>query len=411
MPARYSVLLMSDGNHPMGDGSQGPGLWAPRWDDVPKGARPILLMLIVWRDGRGSCDPTHEEIAAALGLEARAVGRHMKWLTGAGYVKRARARERGNDGRMCGHRYWLHLDKLGLNHHVPEGLKVADGARSPPQNSTGSPPDNLSGGQNVGASATRQFVQPPDNLTGGATGQFAHPPDNLTGGKTPENQGAYIEPGARAGAATGARISLPLPSSSFFLSFPWEDEKTKKQAECVLLACGPKLGELGKQNDRVLASLAKVLSGPWAAFDFERDVLPVVRHKTTERATALWDFGLITSNIETHWRRRLRDEQQAARAAGLAAAKGFGGRGGFAGFAAGGADADARRRERMRTLRRLLSDFEAGDRTMTFELAPKDRGLSGDWLEGAFAPVVAAWKAELERLVAEDGADGGGDGA
>ena len=371
---------------------------------MPSKFRPVLNVLIVWADGRGSCDPTYADIVDYLGCTPKTVQRAMAWLLkpqNGGWVKRARAREPDGDRRIGGHRYWLHLEKLGL---VGRGRTVFGAA---PGGAEARSPDNMSSqlpGQNVHLSGGY-----PDKLSSQLGGQIVRSP--VEGGDeasemstqfSPENKGETGVPRERARAF--------LISDFLSVSYP-EGDGRREKAERILSACGPMLGDPAKQS-RVLESLAEVVNGPWDRFDFVLDVLAAVAHRTRASAkTKLWNFTLMTSNID-EWRvKRLRAEARGVDAAASQASKGGGGRGGFGGFASGNADAGLKRRERMRTLRRLMADFGAGDRTMTFELAPKDRGASGEWLEEAFRPVVAGWIAELERLEIEDAADGGGDGA
>lgn len=159
----------------------------------------------------------------------------------------------------------------------------------------------------------------------------------------------------------------------------------------VLAVCGEGLGDLGLQQDRLLKSLAWVLErdGPWAAFDFALDVLPVVKRKTGPgRSSKLWDFALLTENIEVHRAKRLRPpgELKSRKATRV--------------FAPPAVDAAEARAKRMDALRREIAAIDRGD-GQPFMLPNKERSLSGEWLKDAYGRVRAADAAELARLEAE----------
>ncbi len=391
--------------HPMSDGSDAPELWAPDWgDEMNMGERFLLVMFERWADGRGAVRGTIEEFAKRMRIGASTARGYLSTLVRLGFVTRP-ARGRLDDGTLTPYCHWLNLEKLGNRQPHRQNSAVADAASAPVGNSASEPPPELSGGQishrqNSASSAETQ--QPPPELSGGETG-------------------GDITTGARAGAQ--ARAAFPLPSSSYFLSFAWRDAETQTRAARILAACGPMLGKLGEQGNRVLMSLAYVLDGLWDSFDFERDVLPVVARKTGPgRRSALWDFALLTENIEAHRAKRLRDEEavvrRAAKAASAGAAKasaskGDGARGARGGeldrmLVRGGSDAQARER-RIAAVRQAIALIEAGERPM-FYLPNDDRRLSGEWLDDAFARVLAEKKAELQQLLVEV-EDGGGDGA
>lgn len=383
---------MSEGVHPMRDGAEAPALWAPEWDGVEKmGARFVLVMLWHWADGRGALNATMDEMAARLRIGVSSLRDYFGILIREGFVTRP-AQGRMADGKMSPLCHWLNLEKLGnaANHRQNSApVETGAGAVGKPVDE---PPPELSAGDETGAEfrpAGAEFQQPPPELGGG------------------EN-GGVITTGAREGAS--ARAEFPLPSSSYFLSFPWRDEATKNKAGRILEACGPQLGQLGAQNNRVLLSLAYVLDGLWDGFDFERDVLPVVHRKTGPgRKTPLWDFALLIENLETHRAKRLRDEARVAKggassqapavAAKRSASKGFG-------TFRGSGLPDAQKRENgIKSLRGIISLIDDGhEPTM---LLPRDeRGLNGEWLADAFARLRARTVADLEKLEAEGAGNG-----
>lgn len=316
---------MSDGSHPAKDLGEAPRFWRPSWDDVPSKFRPILNVLITWADGRGSCDPTYDDIVDFLGCNPKTVQRAMAWLLkpqNGGWVKRARVREPDGDRRMGGHRYWLHLEKLGLVGRGRTVFGVAAGgaeARSP---------DNVSsqlGGQNVHLSGGY-----PDKLSSQIGGQIVHPSvdGGAAGGETASEMSTYLCNENRGETGVPRERARAFLISDFLsVSFEAGDGRREK-AERILAACGPMLGDPAKQS-RVLESLAEVLAGPWDRFDFTLDVLPAVAHRTREAAkTKLWNFTLMTSNVEEWQAKRLREAAKAAGAARPSAAKGARGGGG-----------------------------------------------------------------------------------
>jgi hypothetical protein len=349
----------------MSDCESSPALFIPEWGDTPKGPRFILTVMALWADARGSIDCSEEELAAFTGYELKAVARHLKWGVDEGLVSRSERRRRA-DGTLTGYRYWLSGKLNGLR-ALWTNCRVDGVAAS----LVVPPPDNLSATRHSVPDATRHSVsEPPDNLSA---------PDEMSGG-------AVGEP-ARAGAA------FPLPSYSYFHSFPWSDDVTKVRAGEVLAASGEGLGQLGEQNNRVLLSLAYVLEpgGVWSGFDHALDVLPVVKLKTGPgRASKLWDFALLTENIERYRLRRLRPER------GPAAAPKRGPRGGSPPPAV--VSPDEARVKRIATLQREIAIIERGERPL-FLLPTREQRFTGEFLEDAFVALHARNVVELAGLL------------
>lgn len=341
----------------MSDCDAAPALYIPPWEDAPKGPRFLLTVMALWADARGSIDCSEEELSAFTGYELKAVSRHLKWSLEAGFVSRSERRRRA-DGTLSGYRYWLSGKLNGLRAHWTEcRVEEAGGSLTAP------PHDNpATSGHSVGATTGH---------IGEATRHSGPPADRMPGGAIESTR-------ARAGAA------FLFPSS--FISFPWRDEAQRMQAEAVMRACGPGLGDPDRQA-RVLESLAYVLSGPWAAFDFAADVLPTVTRRTGEgRKSKLWDFALLTQDIERYRARRLRPVPGARPQAET-------------GFVAVAMPDAQKRAWRMKALRNLLAGLDRGERP-AFVLSREEQRLDGDAMETAFARVREATARELAQLEA-----------
>lgn len=342
----------------MSDCDAAPAIYIPPWDDAPKGPRFLLTVMALWADARGSIDCSEEELSAFTGYELKAVSRHLKWSLAAGFVSRSERRRRA-DGTLSGYRYWLSGKLNGLRAQWTDCRVDATEA------GLSAPPPDISGatGHPVGAAtghcapATRQTDLASDKMPGGAEESTR----------------------ARAGAA------FLFPSS--FISFPWRDDAQRMQAEAVIRASGPGLGDPDRQA-RLLESLAYVLSGPWAAFDFAADVLPTVTRRTGEgRKSKLWDFALLTQDIERYRARRLRPVPGAKPAAET-------------GFVAVAMPDAQKRAWRVKALRNLLAGLDRGERP-AFVLSREEQRLDDDGIEAAFARVREATARELAQLEAE----------
>lgn len=354
----------------MTDCAAAPEIFIPSWGEASKGVRAMVMAIRLWADARGSIDCTEAELSAMTGYEVRAVERHMKDAVKLGFVSRSE-RRRGADGRLSGYRYWL-SGKLNGPWVHPTNCRVEDGDAATVDNAVDEPPGNLS-------AATRQSV----HEGGEATRQSVHGADKLSGGEGPETKEFSGVPRERARA-------FPFPFPSSFLSFPWRDEITMKRAEDILAACGPMLGALDAQDGRVLKSLAYVLEpgGAWEGFDHGLDVLPVVKVKTGPgRSTRLWDFALLTENLETHRAKRLAPAKAATRGR---ASKGFV-------APAAVVDPKEQRARRIAALRNEIGLIDGGQRPL-FLLAREKQRLTGEWLEDAFLALRTANADELKRL-------------
>lgn len=365
----------------MTDCSAAPDIFIPPWGEASKGVRAMVMAIRLWADARGSIDCSEAELAAMTGYEVRAVERHMKDAVKLGFVSRSE-RRRGADGRLSGYRYWLSAKLNGPWVH-PTNCRVDEAATGagagPVDNPPGAvdkpvsePPDNLD----------NRSHSPPDNLYE-ATRQPVHGADKLSGGSA-------LEKGDFSGLPRERARAFPLPLSLPFLSFPWRDEDTKRKAGDILAVCGEGLGQLDAQGDRVLKSLAYVLEpdGLWAGFDLSLDVLPVVKLKTGPgRSSLLWDFALLTENLERHRAKRLRSAS-APRAAGPKRARVV---------EAPVRSPEETRAARIETLRHEIRLIDAGNPPEF--LLPKDkRRLSGAWRDDAFAALRAAHAEELAGL-------------
>lgn len=366
----------------MSDGSAEAPLWMPDLGDMPAGPARILIWLVVWRDGRGSCDPTNAELCKVTKLDESTVRKHTGWLANEGWAKRERRRR--EDGSLGGWRYWLDLEKLGLAGGTSTKSALPVGSVSPVENAAEAPPQNP--------------PSPPEGRAGSRAENLQVPPP-AEGGKS----AGLIKPGACA------RADFPFPSSSYFLSFPWRDEDTKAKAADILSVCELGLGRLDQQNDRVLISLAYVLDeGLWSGFDWDLDVKPTVKRKTAPGGRVLWDFALITSNIETAQARRLKAAERAA-----PSKKPKGGFGSWRGSPAP-ADVATKRARRIEALRNAIETYDRGLQSgqdgellnLRFELPHNDRHLSGEWLADALRPIIERYRAELAALEAEGAGNG-----
>jgi hypothetical protein len=346
----------------MSDCEGAPALYIPLWEDAPKGPRFLLTVMALWADARGSIDCSEEELAAFTGYELKAVARHLKWSLEAGLVSRSERRRRA-DGTLSGYRYWLSEKLNGLRarwtlHGAADAGEEAAVA--------GAAADTRF------SSATRHPVRAATGHSGESTRHSGSAADKMPGGAVESTR-------ARAGA------TFLFPSS--FISFPWRDDAQRIQAEAVLRACGPGLGDPDRQA-RVLESLAYVLAGPWTAFDFAADVLPTVTRRTDERRKSkLWDFALLTQDIERYRAKRLRP----VAGAGPSAETRF----------APVAMPDAQKRAwRMAGLRNLIAGLDRGERP-AFVLSREEQRLVGDEREAAFVRARDAAARELARLAAE----------
>ncbi len=373
----------------MTDCSAAPEIFIPDFpEDMPEGVRFLLTVMRSWADARGSCDPSEADLVRYTGMGESTVRKHLVWAIGsrnkdgsekkkgnaADWISRSE-RRRLPDGTLSGYRYWLRLEKFGPTpDHRSKRAVVGevDAAGPTVGNPVDEPPLNSSGGA----------PEPPLDLS--------TPPLKTSGGDVEMSGGYGLKTDDILDPSRERARAFPF-SNSYFLSFPWRDEALKVQAGDILAACGPLLGKLGEQKDRVLQSLAYVLeSGLWAEFDWSLDVLPVVRVKTGPTHTrVLWDFAMITSNIARHRRLRLgaTEAPRAPRAAKAGPPPPV--------------VSDAERvKGRIASIRAMISQIDSGQQPL-YVLPKKDQLSRGEWLNDAFAKERARLADELLGLLAE----------
>lgn len=359
----------------MTDGSASPEIFIPAFGDMPTGVRFLLTVLERWADARGSIDASEEELSAFTGMSASTVRRHLAWAAAEarGWVSRSERRRLPN-GQLSGYRYWLRLEKFGRLDGHRSNRAVAEEGGAPVGKPVDEPPPKLSGGEE----------KPPLNLSNPQPG----PPPKMSGGPPELSGGEPLKDNGILDPSRERARAFPFPFPSSFLSFPWRDEAMMTAAETILSACGPKLAPLDQQDARVLKSLAWVLepAGVWAGFDMAADIVPVVKLKTGPgRSNLLWDFALLTDNLERHRARRLAPPKARA---------------GKAGFTTPERSAAETRAARIAALRNLVRDLGTGGRP-EFALPREARLLSGAAKEEAYRRLLRDSEDELARLVAE----------
>lgn len=372
----------------MSDGSAIAPIWMPPadvWAKLGPGARVITLALLLWRDGRGSCDPTEKDLAALLGVGVSTVRKHAKEVAEAEIA--VRERRRREDNSLGGYRYWLDLEKLGLAGGDRSNPAVGPAVDSPAEPSAkivdGTAQIERSGVDNPGADRSNPAVP---------TAQIERSHARVTRG------------GARARV-----LSNPIPPS-----FAFRDDEQKDFMEAVASACGPGLCRFD-ECEGLVDSLA-IAMDKWLVvegFDADLDIVPTLKRLTAhKRARPIYDFGVawITDDIRAHRDARLtRETKRAAKAvkeaAGIAPRR-RGPPGELDRFLAKGRAEDHARR--VSTLRSTIARLEAGD-GQDFDLPKSERGLDGQWRDDAFAQALQRAREELAGLTAME-AEGAGNG-
>lgn len=376
----------------MSDGAAIAPMWMPPpdvWAKLDAGARMVTLALVLWRDGRGSCDPTEEELAALLGVHEATIRKHAKKVAEAGVA--VRERRRRADNSLGGYRYWLDLEKLGLG-----GGDRANHAVAPPADSPADPsPEN----PEATAQPTAQITRSPVDNTGISTGATAQPTAQIA-----RSRARVTREGARARV-----LSNPIPPS-----FAFRDDEQRDFMQAVAAACGVGLCRFD-ECEGLTDSLA-IAMDKWfvEGFDADLDIVPTLKRITAHpRAKPVYDFGVdwITKDIRDHRNARLaREARRAEKAAkGDASARKPGRRGAPSELdrllAKGRAEDTARRAN---ALRSTIARLEAGE-GQDFDLPQADRGREGHWRDDAFAAALKRAREELASLAVME-AEGAGDG-
>lgn len=369
--------MASGGVAEVSDGSAATPMWTPPeavWAAVPPGGAAFIVALVLWRDGRGSCDPTEEEIGGLLRRDVSTVRRWGKEAAKTELVKRERRRR--PDNTRGGYRYWLDLEKLGLS-----GGDRSDCAVAPPPVRKAQPCEE----------PTAQDARSPVDNTG-ATAQPTAQDERSGPGKL---SGPIKREGARARV-----LSNPIPPS-----FAFRNSEQKAFMEAVAAACGVGLCRFDECEG--LAESLAIAMDKWLVegFDPDIDIVPTLKRLTAHhRAKPVYDFGVewITKDIRDHHAARLaREAKRAAKAAGGVAS----------------ADAPRAKRfspsvsaaERAANMHKLADAIEAGTDRSIFNLQGNERWLEGAELDAAFARRVADLRAKASEMETADG--GGGDGA
>lgn len=359
----------------------------------PRAARAVLAALAAHADG-GREDPTHDELVALSGYASRTVERYVAALAKpeAGealvVVERVRSAEGWprNRYRLLAplniveaaglHRLAVHIAQTGTVGGVAGLVDGVSPAATPAAAVTGGPAAAGDSLPPVGREACRRSGGPAAAVTGG-----------------------QYEEQARARAR-----HFPSFHPSFS-EFAWPNDDIAERAARVMKACGPGLRAIEADPERMLGSLAQLLTGEWARLDLDRDVIPVVKESTKRpRRNPLCDFKLPARDVAAKVGRR----------AMSGASTGQPGLGAFGKRASSGAHVEAavadparRRAERMASIARIIGIIDSGQRP-EWTLDADERVLARADAEAAFARAMARYRAELSALEGEG--DGGGDG-
>lgn len=388
----------------MSDGSAEAPLWMPDLGDMPAGPARILIWLVVWRDGRGSCDPTNAELCKVTKLDEATVRRHTGWLEREGWAKRER-RSRDDGSGLGGWRYWLNLQRLGLapREGEREGAKYGGPSEGASENLTVVPGEGAKyGGPYFAPSVV-------DNCEGGRA-------QNIEVAKNRGSQNVEVAPGGRAqnvevqekrGRARARVLSNPIPPS-----FAFRDDEQKNFMEAVAAVCGVGLCRF-HECEGLDESLA-IAFDKWMVegLDADLDIVPVLKRITAHpRAKPIYDFGVawITDDIRKHREARL--AREAKKAAKAAAGEGKPQRRGASSeldrMLARGKTED--RHRRVAQLRRDIARIARGE-GQDFDLPASERSKEGTWRDDAFTAVLITLREELAGLEAVESVNGGGNG-
>lgn len=352
---------------------------------LPSPARGVLSALAAYADG-GREDPTHEDIGALSGHAPRSVERHVAALarpeSGAALlvVEPVRTAEGWPRNR---YRLLAPLNVVEAAETHRLAVSIARGG------DVGGVAALAASRQNGGRPAANLDSHPPDWRE--ATRQIGEPAAKMAGGQYEEQ------------ARARARHFPSLHPS--FSEFAWPSEDIAAKAERVLLACGPGLRAIEADPERMLGSLAQLLTGEWSKLDLGRDVIPVVKESTKrQRRSPLCDFKLPARDVAAALGRRA-----------MSGGVGQRGGGGFGKVASSGGHVDAavvdpvrKRAEHMAAVARIIGIIEGGQRP-EWTLDAGERVAARADNEAAFARALERYRGELAALEHQAG-DGGGDG-
>lgn len=276
----------------------------------PRGSARAVLAALAWFADRGVEDPPQAWLALQAGVQPRQVANVLCALEGesAGGPWIVRDAGQSAEGRFRRTRYEIVAEKLnGASPPWAEEvarigqLRAAWRAVGNVVENVGSPSPVFASPSAIHDSETTQIAHGPSAICDSETTQIAH------GGDTREREGARARP-------------VHILSSPYVLDFDFGDDETKRRALAVLGVCGVGLAALDERTaPGMLGSLAQLLNGDWAAFDFNGDVLPVVSRRMAKVGSAgpLRDFWLLTDNIRAGVaKRQAREARARERAAG-----------------------------------------------------------------------------------------------
>lgn len=352
---------------------------------LPSAARGVLSALAAYADG-GREDPTHEDIGALSGHAPRSVERHVATLSRPDSGAALLVVETGRTAEGWPRNRYRLLAPLNVVEAAETHRLAVNIAR-------------VGDGGGVGSlAASRQIGgRPPANLD-------SHPPDWREASRQNREPAANLAGGQYEEQARARARHFPSLHPSFS-EFAWPSEDIAAKAERVLLACGPGLRAIEADPERMLGSLAQLLTGEWSTLDLGRDVIPVVKESTKrERRNPLADFKLPARDVAAKVGRR-------AMGGGDVGQRGLGA---FGKGASSGARVDAavvdparKRAEHAASVARIIAIIESGQRPEWALDAGERVAARGD-AEAAFARAIERYRAELLALQGEG--DGGGDG-
>jgi hypothetical protein len=348
---------------------------------LPSAARGVLSALAAYADG-GREDPTHEDIGALSGHAPRSVERHVATLSRPDSGAALLVVETGRTAEGWPRNRYRLLAPLNVVEAAETHRLAVNIARA---GDVGGVAALAASRQIGGRPAANLDSHPPDWRE--ASRQNGEPAANMAGGQYEEQ------------ARACARHFPSLHPS--FSDFAWPSEDIAAKAERVLVACGPGLRAIEADPERMLGSLAQLLTGEWAKLDLGRDVIPVVKESTKRpRRNPLADFKLPARDVAAKVGRR---------AMGGGGARGAFGKGASSGGHVDAAVADpaARRAARMASIARIIGIIDSGQRP-EWALDAGERVLARADAEAAFARAIERYRAELTAL--ETDGDGGGDG-
>jgi hypothetical protein len=351
---------------------------------LPSPARPVLAALAAHADG-GREDPTHEDIGKLSGHAPRSVERHVATLSrpesGVALVEVENVRTAEGWPR---NRYRL-LAPLNIVEAAETYRLAVHIARDGEVGGVAA----LAASRHIGGRPAAKMDSLPPNWRE-ASRQNGEPAANMAGGEYEEQ------------ARARARHFPSLHPS--FSDFAWPSEDIAAKAERVLVACGPGLRPIEADPERMLGSLAQLLTGEWAKLDLGRDVIPVVKETTKRpRRNPLADFKLPARDVAAKVGRRMLGGQGSSSGGGARGAGGFASNGVSVGSAVD--DPQRQRAKRIDGWRRIIAMIEDGQRP-EWTLNADERVAARADVEAAFGVALERYRAELRALEAEDG-DGG----